>query len=71
MPSTRRTEGTPLPTQVHGVPPALVLFEQMADAVYLLDPATSNIVWGNRAAWESLGLTPEEVLDHSVLSLQM
>jgi hypothetical protein len=29
----------------------------MADAVYLLDPDTSNIVWGNRAAWESLGLT--------------
>ena len=70
MPSTR-TEGIPLPTQAQGVPPALVLFEQMADAVYLLDPATSNIVWGNRAAWESLGLTPEEVLDHSVLSLQM
>ena len=37
--------------------PALgLLFEQMADAVYLLDPVTSNIVWGNRAAWESLGL---------------
>ena len=24
-------------------------------SVYLLDPETSNIVWGNRAAWESLG----------------
>jgi PAS domain S-box-containing protein len=43
----------------------------MADAVYLLDPATSDIVWGNRAAWASLGLTPETVLNHSVLSLQM
>ena len=65
----------------HGADPALnatglalpalgLLFEQMADAVYLLDPVTSNIVWGNRAAWESLGLTPAEVLNHSVLSLQ-
>lgn len=47
------------------------LFEHLPDAVYLLDPASSNIVWCNRAAWESLGLTPDEVLDHSVLSLQM
>jgi len=52
-------------------PAATALFEHMADAVYLLDPDTSNIVWGNRAAWASLGLTPEAVLDHSVLSLQM
>lgn len=52
--------------------PALnALFEHPADAVYLLDPETSNIVWGNRAAWESLGLTRDQVLDHSVLSLQM
>ena len=47
------------------------LFEHLPDAVYLLDPETSNIVWGNRASWESLGLTPDEVLNHSVLSLQM
>ena len=47
------------------------LFEHLPDAVYLLDPDTSNIVWGNRAAWESLGLSREAVLDHSVLSLQM
>ena len=54
------------------VPPAFAaLFEHMADAVYLLDPDTSNIVWGNRAAWESLGLSASEVLNHSVLSLQM
>ena len=48
-----------------------LLFEHLADAVYLLDPDTSNIVWGNRASWESLGLSPEQVLNHSVLSLQM
>ena len=53
------------------VPAAARLLEQLADAVYLLDPETSNIVWGNRSAWESLGLTSEQVLDHSVLSLQM
>ena len=47
------------------------LFEHMADAVYLLDPETSNIVWGNRASWESLGIAREDVIQHSVLSLQM
>ena len=52
------------------LPGAEALFDQLADAVYLIDPDTSNIVWGNRKAWESLGLTREDVLDHSVLSLQ-
>jgi PAS domain-containing protein len=52
------------------VPSAAALFDQMADAVYLLDPATSTVLWANRAAWAVLGLTREEVLDHSVLSLQ-
>ncbi|MFO1328986.1 MAG: ATP-binding protein [Rubrivivax sp.] len=47
------------------------LFEQLADAVYLIDPASSAIVWCNRAGWLSLGLTPEQVLHHSVLSLQI
>ena len=55
----------------HPLPAATALFEHLADAVYLLDPVSSNIVWGNRCAWESLGLTREQVLDHSVLSLQM
>ena len=55
----------------HPLPATTALFEHLADAVYLLDPDTSNIVWGNRRAWESLGLTREQVLDHSVLSLQM
>ena len=53
------------------LPNCLTLFEHLADAVYLLDPETSKIVWGNRKAWESLGLSREDVLDHSVLSLQM
>ncbi|TVO68137.1 PAS domain S-box protein [Denitromonas ohlonensis] len=47
------------------------LFEHMADAVYVLDPDSSRIVWGNQAAWGSLGLSRDEVLNHSVLSLQV
>lgn len=46
------------------------LWQAMDDAVYLLDPNTSTVVWCNRSAYEVLGLTPEEVLNHSVLSLQ-
>ena len=42
----------------------------MADAVYLLDPESSSILWCNRSAYEMLGLNEEEVLNHSVLSLQ-
>jgi PAS domain-containing protein len=33
-----------------------------ADAVYLIDPVTSAIVWGNRAAWAMLGLSREDLL---------
>lgn len=53
------------------LPAAEILFNHLADAVYLIDPVSSNIVWANRAAWAGLGLTPEEVINHSVLSLQM
>lgn len=48
-----------------------LIFDHLADAVYLIDPESSDIVWGNRAAWQMLGLSREQVLDHSVLSLQM
>lgn len=52
-------------------PPQLAaLFDHLPDAVYLLDPLDSRIVWANRMAWESLGLGPDDVLNHSVLSLQ-
>ncbi|MDI3325769.1 diguanylate cyclase [Pontibacterium granulatum] len=51
--------------------PALeALFDHLADAVYLIDPVTSNIVWGNTQAWKSLGMSKEDILHHSVLSLQ-
>ncbi|MEW6691564.1 MAG: diguanylate cyclase [Pseudomonadota bacterium] len=53
-----------------GLPSLHVLLEQMADATYLLDPETSNILWCNRAGHEDLGLDADEVLNHSVLSLQ-
>ena len=48
-----------------------ILFGHMADAVYLIDPLTSNILWCNPSAHASLGLEANEVLHHSVLSLQM
>ena len=54
----------------HDLPAAEQLFDQLADAVYLLDPVTSNVMWANRSAWAVLGLTQQQVLGHSVLSLQ-
>jgi len=53
-------------------PPALerALFDAIPDAVYLIDPVTSNILDCNRNAYEDLYLTREQVLNHSVLSLQ-
>ncbi len=62
-------ERAPLPPN-GTLPDTLTLFEHLADAVYLIDPDTSNIVWANRIAWECLGLTREDILNHSVLSLQ-
>ena len=58
------------PRRVPELPAAEALFEHLADAVYLIDPDSSNIVWCNRKGWESLGLCREDVLNHSVLSLQ-
>lgn len=52
------------------LPGAERLFDHLGDAVYLIDPDTSCIVWTNRKAWESLGLNRDDVLNHSVLSLQ-
>ena len=47
-----------------------ILFEHMADAVYLIDPETSNILWCNHAGYKELGLDAADVLHSSVLSLQ-
>ncbi|WP_432696126.1 sensor domain-containing diguanylate cyclase [Marinobacterium sp. YM272] len=56
---------------VHGLPEAIckMLFRQISDSVYLIDPETSNILEANPAGYRSLGMTREEVVDHSVLSL--
>lgn len=40
------------------------------DALYLIDPETSKIIWVNPAGYCDLGMTEEEVLHQSVLSLQ-
>ena len=47
-----------------------VLFESMSDAVYLIDPESSHILWCNRAGYADLGLQASDVLNQSVLSLQ-
>ena len=64
MPDNAQGEALLPPSQVR-------VLEHLPDAVYLIDPQTSTILWGNRMAWASLGFSREEVLDHSVLSLQM
>ena len=46
------------------------LFDSLPDSVYLIDPATSNIVYCNRKGYEALGLQADEILNHSVLTLQ-
>ena len=45
-------------------------FDRPPDSVYLIDPLTSNIVFCNHMGYEALLLQADEVLDHSVLTLQ-
>lgn len=52
------------------LPPCEQIFAAVYDAVYLIDPESSNIVWCNRQGYEDLGYKADEVLQHSVLSLQ-
>ncbi|MBX9935653.1 MAG: PAS domain S-box protein, partial [Burkholderiaceae bacterium] len=56
---------TSTPTFLHQL-----VFEHLPDAVYLIDPQTSNILDCNAAALQQVGLAREEVVQHSVLSLQ-
>lgn len=44
--------------------------DAVPDAVYLIDPISSNILYCNRAGHEDLGLERGDLLHHSVLSLQ-
>jgi diguanylate cyclase (GGDEF)-like protein/PAS domain S-box-containing protein len=46
------------------------IFDNISDAIYVIDPQTSNIVDVNQAGCDDLGMTANEVLDNSVLSLQ-
>lgn len=48
----------------------MFLLQELPDAVYLLDPDSSNILYANKMAYESVGLSEDEVINHSVLSLQ-
>jgi diguanylate cyclase (GGDEF)-like protein/PAS domain S-box-containing protein len=52
------------------LPPCEQIFAAVYDAVYLIDPETTNIIWCNRQGYEDLGYSADEVLQHSVLSLQ-
>lgn len=46
------------------------LLNAVPDSLFLLDPDTSNILYCNRAAHQELGYAAEELVGHSVLSLQ-
>lgn len=46
------------------------LLQELPDAVFLIDPKSSNILYANKMAYESLELTEKEVVNHSVMSLQ-
>lgn len=48
----------------------LTAFEYLPDAVFVIDPVSSNIVACNQAACTQVGLERESLVNHSVLSLQ-
>ena len=51
-------------------PLCAALFQHLPDGVFLIDPESSNILDCNAAALTQLGMMRDEVLNHSVLSLQ-
>jgi PAS domain S-box-containing protein len=59
-----------LPPSTSAPPDSAALLDSLPDAVYLIDPETSRILWGNREASASLGLSREALLEHTVLTLQ-
>jgi diguanylate cyclase (GGDEF)-like protein/PAS domain S-box-containing protein len=46
------------------------IIEHFQDSVYVIDPDTSRILWCNQAGFASLGYQQDEIINHSVLSLQ-
>lgn len=52
------------------LPPLEAVFQQLPDAVFLIDPQTSLILDCNAAALAQVGLARDEIVQQSVLSLQ-
>ncbi|WP_299201564.1 sensor domain-containing diguanylate cyclase [uncultured Amphritea sp.] len=46
------------------------IFEGCSDAIYVIDPQNSRILDANTCAWQDLGMSREQLLEHSVISLQ-
>lgn len=46
------------------------IFEGCSDAIYIIEPQTSRIIDANTCAWQDLGMSREQLLQHSVISLQ-
>lgn len=46
------------------------VFDGCGDAIYVIDPETSQILDANSRAWSDLGMSRDELLTHSVISLQ-
>ena len=46
------------------------VFDACSDAIYVIEPQSSKIVDANTRAWLDLGMTREQLLEHSVVSLQ-
>lgn len=46
------------------------LLHHLPDAVFLIDPESSNVLYANKEAFESLGMKENEILNCSVMSLQ-
>lgn len=53
-----------------GIEQLRAIFDAVPDSLFLIDPDTSNILFCNRAAHRDLGYEADEILGHSVLSLQ-
>ena len=46
------------------------VFDGCSDAIYVIEPLSSRILDGNTRAWMDLGMTREQLLEHSVITLQ-
>ncbi|MBQ0757314.1 MAG: diguanylate cyclase [Amphritea sp.] len=46
------------------------VFDACSDAIYVIEPQSSQIVDANTRAWLDLGMTREQLLEHSVVTLQ-